>query len=397
MELKIERFNDNGDGIGLINGKITFVPKTVPGDVVLVGDIYDYKKYYKASLIKIINNSVDRCDIKCPYYDLCGGCQIMSINYDRQLEYKKEKVINIFKKYAYMDINPLILGGNQFKYRNKIILNVYDGKLGLVKYHSHGIVNINNCLLVSDNMNNIIEIINKSVSLDNVSKVMMRESTSGDMMIKFYGDVSSDSVISNLGNLVKSIYVGDKLIFGDERIFSTLNNYSFGISPESFFQVNYEQMLKVYDKVLEYIGVGDKVLDLYCGSGSIGIYVSSKCSSVLGIEINESAILDANLNKVVNKLDNVSFICGNVCDVIDNNYICDTVIVDPPRGGLNKKTMDILLNINSKKIIYVSCNPITLVRDINYLKGKYYLDNIILVDMFPDTYHVECVCLLKLK
>lgn len=394
MELKIERLSDNGDGIGFIDGKVVFVPKTVPGDVILIKDIKDYKKYYRGSLDTIVGKSDIRCDIKCPYYDICGGCQIMGISYEKQLEYKKNKVVNIFKKYADIDINLFIFGNKQFKYRNKIILHVSDGKLGLVKYHSHGFVNIDRCLLVSDKINEVIKIINDKLDLVDVSKIMLREATNGDIMVKFYGDISFKQVIGSLDGIVKSIYVDDKLVFGDERIFSILNGFSFGISPESFFQVNYEGMIKIYDRVLEYINDGDRVLDLYCGSGSIGIYVSSKCSSVFGVEINESAIRDANLNKEINRLDNVNFRCGNVDSIIDGKYRCDTVIVDPPRGGLNKKTRDILLDVNSDKIIYVSCDAITLARDINYLKSKYYLEDITLIDMFPNTYHVESITVL---
>ena len=397
MELKIERLSDNGDGIGFIDGKVVFVPKTVPGDVVLIKGIKDYKKYYRGSLDTIVGKSDIRCDIKCPYYDICGGCQIMGISYEKQLEYKKNKVVNIFKKYADIDINPFIFGSEQFKYRNKIILHVSDGKLGLVKYHSHGFVNIDRCLLVSDKMNEVIKIINDKLDLVSVSKVMLREAINGDIMVKFYGDISCEQIVNSLDGIVKSIYVGDKLVFGDERIFSILNGFSFGISPESFFQVNYEGMIKIYDRVLEYINDGDRVLDLYCGSGSIGIYVSSKCSSVFGVEINESAIRDANLNKEINGLDNVNFRCGNVDSIIDGKYRCDTVIVDPPRGGLNKKTRDILLDVNSDKIIYVSCDAITLARDINYLKSKYYLEDIMLIDMFPNTYHCESITVLERK
>ena len=396
MELKIERLSDNGDGIGFIDGKVVFVPKTVPGDVILIKDIKDYKKYYRGSLDTIVGKSDIRCDIECPYYDICGGCQIMGISYEKQLEYKKNKVVNIFKKYADIDINPFIFGNKQFKYRNKIILHVSDGKLGLVKYHSHGFVNIDRCLLVSDKINEVIKIINDKLDLVDVSKIMLREATNGDIMVKFYDDISFKQVIGSLDGIVKSIYVDDKLVFGDERIFSILNGFSFGISPESFFQVNYEGMIKIYDRVLGYINDGDRILDLYCGSGSIGIYVSSKCSSVFGVEINESAIRDANLNKEINGLDNVNFRCGNVDSIIDGKYRCDTVIVDPPRGGLNKKTRDILLDVNSDKIIYVSCDAITLARDINYLKSKYYLEDITLIDMFPNTYHVESVACLKL-
>ena len=395
MKVEIIRINDNGDGIGYIDGKVIFVPKTIPGDIVLIKDKIDYKNYSYSTKWEVINSK--SCDIKCPYYNLCGGCQIMGLNYDKQLEYKKNKVINIFKKYNKMDINPMIYGSNQYNYRNKIILHVKEGKLGLVTYRSHDIVKIDKCLLVSDNINNIIMVINNNIDLLNVNKVMIRESTNKDIMVVFYGSVDKDIVIKYLSNLVKSIYVNDNLIWGRDAIISKLGNYKYEISPKSFFQVNYIGMFNIYNKVLEYIDNDSRVLDLYCGTGSIGIYVSNRASSILGIEINKGAIDDANKNKDINNIDNISFVCGNVDSIIKDNYKYDIVIVDPPRSGLNKKTKDILLGISSKKIIYVSCDPITLARDINYLSVKYDLVDINLVDMFPNTYHVESVCMLERK
>ena len=169
------------------------------------------------------------------------------------------------------------------------------------------------------------------------------------------------------------------------------------VSPESFFQVNYDMTVKLYDKVSEYLSSSGKVMDLYCGTGSIGIYIADKVKSIFGIEINKSAIRDANSNKELNDINNISFKCGDVENIINSRDFYDTIIVDPPRGGLSKKTKDILLNIGSKKIIYVSCNPMTLVRDINDLKVKYEFREITLFDLFPNTYHVESVTLLSLK
>ena len=170
------------------------------------------------------------------------------------------------------------------------------------------------------------------------------------------------------------------------------------ISPDSFFQVNTLQAEKLYSKVKEYLGNSNNVLDLYCGTGTIGIYVSDITQSVLGIEINKYAVKDANENKKINNINNIEFICGDSEKVpYKINRKFDSVIVDPPRSGLGEKVVQQLLKINPKKIVYVSCDPITLARDINYLSSNYELVNISLVDMFPNTHHIECVTLLEKK
>lgn len=396
MNVRIERLNDTGDGVGNYSGKIIFVPKTVFGDLVDVYDYLEYKKYMIATKYDIIEYSSDRIDLKCPYFDMCGGCQIMNLSYDKQIIYKKNKVVLMFKKYANIDINPEIIGTSQFNYRNKIILEVKDGKLGLYKYHSHDIICINECLLAISSINMIIKLINDNCNLFLVNRIMIRTSFDNSIMVSFYGNIKYGD-LDFLKDRVNSIYINDELVYGKDRIITRLGKYMFEISNNSFFQVNYEQMIRLYDKVYEYLPSGGKVMDLYCGTGSIGIYVSSKCSSVLGVEINESAVEDANRNKILNNISNIDFICGDVSLVIDENNYFDSIIVDPPRAGLSTKTKDILLKICSNNIIYVSCNPMTLVRDIKDLNCKYYVKDITLFDMFPNTYHCESIVLLKLK
>ncbi|MBR3161554.1 MAG: class I SAM-dependent RNA methyltransferase, partial [Bacilli bacterium] len=196
---------------------------------------------------------------------------------------------------------------------------------------------------------------------------------------------------------VESGYINDKLIIGNKYIKTKLKEYTYTLSPESFFQVNYNITIKLYDKILECLNNGDNVMDLYCGTGSIGIYISDKSKDILGVEIVKDAVENAKLNKKINKIDNISFKCGDVEKIISKNDNYDTVIVDPPRAGLSKKTRDILLDIGSNKIIYVSCNPMTLIRDIKYLDNKYDFKEITLFDMFPNTYHVESLMVLERK
>ena len=190
-----------------------------------------------------------------------------------------------------------------------------------------------------------------------------------------------------------------KTIYGDGFIVDKIGDYLYKISPDSFFQVNTSLATLLYSKVLEYLNPSkcDNVLDLYCGAGTIGIFVSRFAKSVKGIEINKYAVEDANYNKKINNVDNISFECLSTSFVSKFKDKFDSVIVDPPRSGLDKKTIDYLINLKAKKIVYVSCDPITLARDLEILKDYYEVKEITPFDMFSNTYHVECVSILQKK
>lgn len=394
--LNILSLNHTGDGIGRLDGKVIFVPKSIPGDIVDVKVVYDHKTYCRGIIDKIIKGSDDRVSVKCPYYDICGGCQIMGLDYFKQLDYKKNKVMDILKKYGDIDIDiDIIPSSNIYEYRNKITLQVVNGKMGLYKYNSNVLVSIDRCLLVSNNVNRLISVIKDNLDLISVSKIMIRE-YDNSLMVQFIGSIYEDSVVKVLSGIVSSIYINDKCIFGQKNLEVRLGDYSFRVSPYSFFQVNYDQTLKLYNKVKEYLGSNlGRVLDLYCGTGTIGIYVSENCREVVGIEINESSVRDARDNIKLNKVDNVRIIKGDVGSVLDDEKRYDAIIVDPPRSGLDKRTKKTLLNIKSESIIYVSCDPITLARDLKVLSESYEIKDMVLVDMFPNTYHCESVVVLE--
>ena len=211
-------------------------------------------------------------------------------------------------------------------------------------------------------------------------------------MLVFYGNISS-----NINLNVDTIIVNNKVVKGNGYIKEYINDLCFVISPTSFFQVNNIGMTNIYNKVLEYVD-GGNVLDLYCGTGTIGIYVSKKANKVLGIELNKEAVKDALFNKKINNINNIDFISGDVGIILfKNNFKADIVIVDPPRAGLDSNSINNIIKIKPNKIIYVSCDPVTLARDLNILKEHYDVLEITPFDMFSNTYHVECVCLLYLK
>lgn len=393
MIVKIDKLSHDFRGITRVNDKVTFISDTLPGEVVDIKITNSKKNIDEAKVISYVDISEDRVKPACPYYDLCGGCDTSYIKYDKVIEYKKDIVIDIMKRYANVDINPnIIYDGNIYGYRNKISLKVNSGKLALVKEDSNELVNINKCLLANDNINKVIEVLN-DITLDDIHEIIIKGTD--DIMVIVNGNIDGEMLIDPLKNYALSIVLNDKVIYGSEYVNIKVGDYFYAIYPKSFFQVNTGMIEKLYDKVREYAAAGKKLLDLYCGAGTIGIYLASNFDDVLGIEVNSDAVRGANLNKNINNIENINFQCKKANEII--SIEADTVVVDPPRAGLDKVTVNKLLSSNVKKIVYVSCNPITLARDINLLNDKYEVGDMTLFDMFPNTKHVECVCLLKLR
>lgn len=390
MIVKIDKLSHDFKGITRIDDKVTFVSDTVPGEVVDIKIINEKKKINEGKVIAYIETSDDRISEVCPYSDKCGGCDIAYMKYSKQIQYKKEIVCDIMKKYAGISVNPqIIFDNNIYGYRNKITLRVFDGKLSLIENGSNILINIDKCLLVNNTINKIINLINE-IDLTGVNEVIIKGTK--EIMVIVSGDLDSDKLIDKLKLDVDSIILNDKVIYGNDYIIISIGNFNYAIYPKSFFQINTNMIDKLYDKIHDYAGIGNSLLDLYCGAGTIGIYLADNFEMVRGIEINEDAVNSANLNKKINGIKNISFECKNVNQI--SKIDVDVVVVDPPRGGLDKITINKLLDGNCKKIVYVSCNPITLARDIKLLKDKYNFEDITLFDMFPNTKHVESVTVL---
>ncbi|MCM1370870.1 MAG: 23S rRNA (uracil(1939)-C(5))-methyltransferase RlmD [Clostridium sp.] len=403
MEVKIIDMDHTGRGITKIDNKVCFVPNTLIGEIVDIDIVLDKKKYMIGHLNKIIKKSNERITEKCKYAPFCGGCNIMFSSYENQVNYKINKVKDILKRFANIDADITdFIKGDVFNYRNKLTFHVSE-KIGLYKEKTTDIVEIDKCIISNKDINKIYSII-KNMDLNNVYEVIIKKSFNTDdiMVIFCLNDMKSSSFIKPLIPFVTSIIFKInnkyKTIYGSDYIIEKMGKYKFIISPDSFFQVNTIQAEKMYNKIKEYLGECDSLLDLYCGTGTIGLYVSDICNNVTGVEINKYAILDANKNKELNNVKNIEFICGDSKKVIKNiNKTFDVIIVDPPRSGLDKSVVDDLIKIKPKKIIYVSCDAVTLARDLNLLKDKYILNSISLVDMFPNTSHIECVCVLRLR
>lgn len=400
---KIDRLDHYGRGLTNIDGKTVFVDNALIGEEVEITIITEKKNYSEAKVKKYINTSPLRVTPKCPYYDFCGGCDIMHLPYEEQLKFKNNKIKEIVNKFTNLNI-PInnTLPTLEYNYRNKVTLQV-DKIIGYYSKKSNNIIKIDNCIIADLKINNLIDRLNK-IDLSNINQVVIRVSDKESMLV-FYAEkkINSKFLIkkfNDITSLIVSYNNQYEVINGKPYIVETIDEYSYIISPQSFFQVNKEGMIKLYNQIIDYCSFkgNEKVLDLYCGTGTIGIYISKYCKEVLGIEINKQAIKDANENKKINNVTNISFACGDVDKVLKNtNFKPDIIIVDPPRAGLETTVIDQLLSLKSNKIVYVSCDPITLARDLKLLNDKYAILEITPVDMFSQTHHVESVCILEQK
>ena len=390
LVVKIENLDHFGRGIAKVNNMPIFVENSLINEEVEIVITKEKKKYMEGFVSNYLKKSPLRVESNCPYYDKCGGCDLLHMSYEEQLKYKENKVKEIIKKFSDLECVNSIVGSIQFNYRNKVTLHVKNGVIGYYKENSNEIISIDKCLLVDERINILIDEI-KNLNLNGINKIVIRV-TNNESMAIFYGDINS-----NINLCADTIIINSKVTKGNGYIEENIGDLKFIISPTSFFQVNNVGMINIYNKVLDYVD-GGNILDLYCGTGTIGIYVSKKADKVLGIEINEEAIKDALLNKKINNINNVDFISGDVGTILSKNkFKFDIVIVDPPRAGLDNNSINNIIKINPKKIIYVSCDPVTLARDLNILKDYYDVLEITPFDMFSYTYHVECVCLLNLR
>lgn len=398
MEIKIEKLDDFGRGICYIDNKVTFVPNTIPNDLVEIKITKEFKNYNEGKLINILIPSKKRIEPKCPYFSKCGGCVLQNMNYKDTLEYKKEKVINIFKKNK-LEINPIVIeNANYYNYRNKISLKVIDKKIGYYEPKSHSIVEIDSCLVASNSINKVIPFI-KKMGINN-GLVTIRCNKNDEVLIiiesKDKLNIDVDSIKENI-KLV-GIVINNKLFYGEDFLYENINGMFYKISYDSFFQVNPYIASKIFDIIKENINSNETVLDIYSGVGTLSLTASTVAKKVIGIEIVENAVLNAIHNAKINKINNVDFLLNDATKAITKlNLSFDKVIVDPPRAGLTKTVIDTIKKIKPKEIIYVSCDPQTLVRDIKLLSDLYTINKFYIADMFSFSYHVESICILKIN
>lgn len=387
-EVIINDEDDIGNGITRIDNFVVFVPYALKDEKISIRITKVNKKFATGKIVKIITKSDRRECVKCKSFNECGGCSFLHLSFFEE----KKKKINFINKLFNTNIKE-IFTNNEYNYRNKATFHVKDGKVGYYSESTNDLVEFDNCLLLDGRINEVYSIL-KNINLSGISEVVVRTSKNSVMVI-FKGekeDFNYDELINNIK--IDSIYLNNKLLYGSAYIIEELDNIKYSIYPNAFFQVNTENMKIMYDKVKEYAGSGDKLLDLYCGTGTIGIYLKDNFREVTGIEVNKEAILNANINRGLNNLTGINFICGDASIAKNNNY--DVIVVDPPRSGLSKKVIDFLNKSNAKTIVYVSCNPKTLKRDLDLL-DKYNMTKLECINMFNKTKHCEVITALERK
>ena len=392
MQVHIDRMDHFGNGIGYINGKIIFVKGALPGETVDVTITKDKKSFMEGTINTIIYKSSKRVEPFCKYFGVCGGCSLCHLTYENTLEYKKERVKNILSKFDIPKIN-VIRNENDLYYRNKIELKIVDGKLGFYEKSTHNLIEIKECKVTKKSINKSFEFV-KNMKLENAN-VTIRANYNDEVLIII--DSKEKPVILNPEDYkIVGIVLNDKCIYGQDNFMEKINNLFFTVSYNSFFQVNNYINLELFNLIKENI-VGKTVLDLYSGVGTLSIVASKVVDKLYSIEVTQNAVKNALINAKINKCDNINSILGKVEDKIGfiNDKI-DTIIVDPARAGLDKKTIEVINKLSPQRIIYVSCDTQSLANNLvdltNYGIKKFYI-----LDMFSYTYHIECFCILDKK
>ena len=392
------------------------------------------KDYAYGRLLKLEKASEGRDEPVCPVSRVCGGCQLQHLSYKEQLRFKEDLVRNNITRIAGIntEVSPIIGASEPLYYRNKCQLPVGVDRngnpvLGFYRFNSHEIIPAEKCYLQSDKANRLTALIRNLIDEyelgSEIRHLMIRDMKATDeMMVVFVtwkeevpylkefceeiikSDRSVRSIIQSINPEQTNVVLGkrEKLLYGRENIQDELCGLKFNISAHSFYQVNSRQTEVLYSKAIELAGLkgSETVIDMYCGVGTIGMIASRKAGKVIGVEIVESAVQDARKNARINGIDNIEFICSDArkasVDLVKQGIKADVVFVDPPRKGCDTVTMDSIVTISPEKIVYVSCNPATLARDLRYLAERgYETVTIQPVDQFPQTYHVETVCCLK--
>lgn len=398
MNVKIEKMDDFGRGIAYIDNKVVFVPKTIVDDIVDIKIMSEKKKYSIAKVNEIINPSKLRIPFKCPYFDICGGCSLQNVEYRIELEYKLQKINNLLKKNKIdYQVKDIIKSAKRYNYRNKVSLKIEDNIIGYYEKDTHNIVEINKCFLLNDAINDVIDDLPR-LSIINGS-VIIRSNLKGELLLIIYTDKLNKDGIKYLVNKhrISGIVLNDKCIFGSDFLVDKIDDYKFKISYNSFFQVNPYICKELFKIVKDYTKDANNLIDLYSGVGTLSIVAKENASSVLGVEIIDNAAINAKTNAMLNGVSNISFVASDTNKIISYLEGKDFVIVDPPRSGLTSKVIEGIKKYQVKNILYVSCDPNTLMRDLNLLLTDYKIIEFKLLDMFPNTYHVESVCVLEHK
>lgn len=447
-----------GKSIARVDNMVVFIPYGAPGDIADVKIDRKKRNYAEGHIERLIKESTCRTTPVCEQFGVCGGCKWQHLKYDEQLKYKRQQVCDALERIAKVHLPEICqtIGAEKiYEYRNKLeytfsnkrwitFEELKSGKeipdRNAVGFHIPGafdkVLDIKNCHL-QDNLSNEIRLFIKAYALSNgltfydlrnhtglLRTLVVRMTTTGEvMLIVVFGENNPEeiekvmnSVAEQFPKITSLLYVinlkvndtiGDQEILtfrGRDYIEERMGNLIFRIGPKSFYQTNSVQAHKLYDvaKQMACLSGNELVYDLYTGTGTIANFVADKARKVIGIEYVPEAIEDAKLNSKVNRIDNTDFYAGDMKDVLTDEFIAkhgkpDVMIVDPPRAGMHEDVVNVILNASPRRIVYVSCNPATQARDLALLDGKYSVEDVQPVDMFPHTHHIENVVRLELR
>ena len=439
--IDILRLGSNGEGVGRVENFTVFVDGALPGETVTARITFVKKQYATGRLEKVQKPSEHRVKPPCSVYADCGGCQLQHLSYEGQLAEKRQQVQDAVERIGKLKDVPVLstIGADDpWAYRNKMQLPVGGDKkslhIGCFAEKSHRIIDIDACPIQKGGNNEIIPVVRqwmkayKIPAYDEdrgtgiVRHIMGRTGVhSGEIMVCIVTAVPMvphmkelvqmlrkdvpglTSVIQNINSRHTNVILGNKtkVIYGSPTISDSIGDLSFRISAQSFFQVNSEQAQKLYDTALSYADLkgNETVVDVYCGTGTITLFLAKRAKFAYGIEIVEPAIRDAVKNAKDNGVKNAHFVCGDAAyklpELLRSGVKPDVIVIDPPRAGCEEKVLNAIASVKPERVVYVSCNPATLARDLAYMKTRgYETQKVQPVDMFPQTHHVECVVLL---
>ncbi|MGC5326247.1 23S rRNA (uracil(1939)-C(5))-methyltransferase RlmD [Brevibacillus sp. SYSU BS000544] len=447
LELEITGLNHEGAGVGRHEGYTLFVAGALPGEKVRVQVEHTKKNFGFARLLEVMEQSAERVTPPCPVYDQCGGCSLQHVSYAEQLRHKRRIVEENLKRIGDFDlegagitVHPTLGMEEPWRYRNKAQVPIGEEEGGLVggfyAEKSHRIIDMDECLIQHQANDEVVRVVKQAASklgiqpYDEVKHtgllrhvVVRVGANTGEVMVvlittesfipsrdHFIESIRTQipnvkSIVQNINEKRTNVIFGDttNTLWGSDVIYDTIGPVKFAISARSFYQVNPTQTEVLYNKTLEYAGLTgeESVIDAYCGIGTISLFLAQKAKHVYGVEIVPEAISDAHRNAELNGITNASFAVGAAEEVIpawkEKGIRPDVIVVDPPRKGCDEALLTTILQMKPKRVVYVSCNPSTLARDLKVLGDLYELKEVQPVDMFPHTGHVECTVLLKWK
>ena len=431
--------NEDGKGIIRIKGQEVCVSNLIEGETATV-EVIQSKKFTSMNMLRIEGKSKDRVVPKCPYFLECGGCQLQHLSYEGQIAFKHKTVVKLMGHRC--KVNDVLQMKEPYYYRNKVHSTLACDKnnkiiSGIYKEYTHEVISIDRCMIQDEKADEIIESIRGimktckqkpyeedtgkgfirhilikrgfaskqiMVVLVVASNVFPGKNNFIAALLKKHPEITT--IVMNVNNSKTSVVLGsvEKALYGKGYIEDTLCDCVFQISPKSFYQINPTQTEVLYKKAIDMADLSGKetILDAYCGIGTISLIASKKAKKVIGVELNKEAVRDAIKNAKLNKISNTFFYnndAGNfMVGLAEEKQCVDVVFMDPPRSGSDEKFLSALIKLSPKKVVYISCNPITQERDLEYLtKHGYVVKEIQPVDMFPQTAHVECVAMMYLK